>query len=94
MKMEEFHGPHVEPVQEGHVPIDWSAPTPRCASIRVRSHTCECVPTVYELCTAGGLAHIRRTVKSAGGDRVTESPWVRVAEAKRLWESLLEGHMR
>ncbi|WP_327102322.1 hypothetical protein [Nonomuraea glycinis] len=48
----------------------------------------------YELCSAGGLVHIRRTVQSAEGACVRESPWLRAAAAHRLWESLLDGHAR
>lgn len=94
MKMEEFHGPHVKPLKEGHVAIDWSGSVARCSSVRVRSHTCDCLPTVYELCAAGGLGHIRRTERSAQRDRVSESPWLRAAEVQRLWEDLLEGRAR
>lgn len=48
-------------------------------------------PDRVELCTAGGLAHIRRTVRWAGGKRVSESPWLPTAEAMRLWDRLLAG---
>jgi hypothetical protein len=48
----------------------------------------------YKLCSAGGLVHIRRTVRSAESTCVSESPWQRPAEALRLWESLLDGHAR
>ncbi|GAA2204149.1 hypothetical protein GCM10009850_002060 [Nonomuraea monospora] len=66
----------------------------RSASTRVRAHTCDREPTTYELCAAGGLGHIRRTDRTADGDQVRESPWVRDAEAGRLWKALLEGHAR
>ncbi|MEV0591173.1 hypothetical protein [Nonomuraea cavernae] len=94
MVVKELHGPHVARAQEGHEVIDWSDPVPRCESVRVRSHTCECLVTVYELCAAGGLVHIRRTVRASGGNRVSESPWLRAAEGNRLWESLLAGGAR
>ncbi len=84
MTMEEFHGPHVKP----------SGPIARCKSVRVRCHTCECLPTVYGLCLAGGLGHIRRTERSSKGDRVSESPWLQDAEVKHLWHNLLEGQAR
>jgi hypothetical protein len=48
----------------------------------------------YELCSAGGLVHIRRTVRSDEGIRVSESPWLRAAAAHRLWESMLDGDAR
>lgn len=94
MTMEEFHGPHMKPLKEAYVAIDWSSPMTRCKSVRVRCHTCECLPTVYELCVAGGLGHIRRTERSSKGDRVSESPWLRDAEVKHLWHNLLEGQAR
>lgn len=91
MPKDECVGTHLPPLREGHTMIDWSDPALRCSSVRVRSYTCDCVPTVYELCTAGGLAHIRRTVRWAGGKRVSESPWLPAAEAMRLWDRLLAG---
>jgi hypothetical protein len=48
----------------------------------------------YELCSASGLVHIRRTVRSVEGACVSESPWLRPAAAHWLWESLLDGHAR
>ncbi|MFI6630758.1 hypothetical protein ACIBI7_17960 [Nonomuraea fuscirosea] len=67
---------------------------PRAASLRVRSHTCGCSPTSYELCAAAGLAFIRRTVRSSAGTHVSDSPWLRRAEADQLWTALLEGRAR
>ncbi|MFI7446470.1 hypothetical protein ACIBQX_03125 [Nonomuraea sp. NPDC049714] len=92
--MMELHGVHLKPLREGYVPIDWSDLSPRCDSVRVRAHTCDCVLTTYELCSAGGLAHIRRTVRSAKSARISESPWLRAAEAPRLWEGLLDDRAR
>jgi hypothetical protein len=94
MSMDEYHGAHPKAAAEGHVVIDWSDPVTRCTPIRVRDHTCACLVTSYELCMAGGLSHIRRTERTAGGPRVSESPWVHVAEAKRLWNELLAGNAR
>ncbi|MEO3884376.1 hypothetical protein [Nonomuraea sp. B5E05] len=48
----------------------------------------------YELCVAGGLGHIRRTRRSSAGIQVSESPWLRIGQAKRLWEDLLDGRAR
>ncbi|MEU8141631.1 hypothetical protein [Nonomuraea sp. NPDC048901] len=92
MIMEEFHGPHLKPLRKGYTAIDWSDSVARSNFVRVRSHTCECLITVYEFCVAGGLGHIRRTERSSEGIRLSESPWLRVADAKRLWERLLQGH--
>ncbi|MGP4097782.1 MULTISPECIES: hypothetical protein [unclassified Nonomuraea] len=49
---------------------------------------------VYALCTADGKGCIRRTEKVGGGDRISESPWAGAAEAKQLWNDLLEGDAR
>ncbi|MEV0613259.1 hypothetical protein AB0I81_08015 [Nonomuraea sp. NPDC050404] len=92
--MEDFHGPHLEFPKEGHAKIEWSKPVGRSVAFRVRAHTCSLEPTTYELCVTGGLSHIRRTVRTADGDRVRESRWMRVAEAKLLWDALLEGRAR
>ncbi|MEO3799382.1 hypothetical protein [Nonomuraea sp. B1E8] len=94
MSIDEFHGTHAEPPQNGHATIDWADPVGRGSCVRVRDHTCDCLPTSYEFCVTGGLGHIRRTERTSSGSRVSVSPWLRVAEAKRLWESLLEGRAR
>ncbi|MEV0618608.1 ATP-binding protein [Nonomuraea sp. NPDC050404] len=94
MSIEDFHGPHPEPPREEHAKIGWSASVGRSASIRVRAHTCDRESVTYELCAAGGLGHIRRTERTADGDRVSESPWVRESEVRRLWDDLLEGKAR
>ncbi|GAA2653616.1 hypothetical protein GCM10010412_021870 [Nonomuraea recticatena] len=89
-----FHGAHAAAARPGHVAINWTTPTPRCNRISVRRHTCECVPEVFELCQAGGLRFIRRTVREAGAVVVHESDWAVSAVAGRLWELLLGGHAR
>jgi hypothetical protein len=92
--MAEFHSDHPEPLRKGFVIIDWSESVPRCGSVRVRRYTCACVTPSYELCSAGGLVHVRRTVRSGEDAWVSESPWMRAAEGVRLWESLLDGRAR
>ncbi|GGO26135.1 hypothetical protein GCM10010116_52470 [Microbispora rosea subsp. aerata] len=47
---------------------------PRAASVRVRRHTCDCQPVVYELCQAGGLMFVRRYDRS-NGVLIEESEW-------------------
>ncbi|MFC7718826.1 MULTISPECIES: hypothetical protein [Nonomuraea] len=49
---------------------------------------------MFELCQAGGLRFIRRTVREAGAVVVHESDWAVSAVAGRLWELLLGGHAR
>ncbi|GAA2215794.1 hypothetical protein GCM10009850_112620 [Nonomuraea monospora] len=94
MSVEDFHSEHPEPLKDGHTKITWSPSTNRAVSIRVRRHTCGCVPTSYELCAAAGLAFIRRIVRSSAGAHVSESPWLPRAEADKLWTALLEGWAR
>lgn len=94
MSMEEFHSAHPKRPQEGCVAIDWSRSVGRSSSVRVREHTCPCMPTSYELCAVGGLAHIRRTERTLNGDRVSESPWLRTTAVRELWADLLDGRAR
>ncbi|GAA2204007.1 hypothetical protein GCM10009850_001310 [Nonomuraea monospora] len=86
--------PHPKPPRHDHVKIDWSESAGRSASFRIRSHTCECLPTIWELCAAGGLLHIRRTERTPQEERVYESPWIRTPEGIALWAALLEGRAR
>lgn len=92
--VDSFHGAHVAAAQSGCMAIDWTAPVARCSNVRVRSHTCECASELFELCQAGGLLFIRRTLRKAGADVVHESGWVVSAVAERLWELLLRGQAR
>lgn len=92
--MHDFHSAHPRPVQDGCTPIDWSTPTGRCSSARIRDHTCGCLTVWYELCTAAGLAYIRRTERTSTGERVGESPWRHTAEVNELWTALLDGRAR
>jgi hypothetical protein len=88
--LEEYHGLHVAPPQDGHELLAWANPTARCCRIRVRHHTCNrCTPR-YELCVAGGLAFIRR---SADGE-THETVWTTTAEAERVWAAMLRGEAR
>ncbi|GII49972.1 hypothetical protein Psi02_63960 [Planotetraspora silvatica] len=66
---------------------------PRTDRIRVRRHTCDCQPIVYELCQAGGLLFVRRLYRS---DEVLiqESEWLRAPDAEQLWMKILSGQMR
>lgn len=88
--MEEYHGLHVAPVQEGHEQIAWARPAARCARVRVREHTCSRCAPCYEFCVAGGLAFVRRSVKGA----IHETAWTTTAQAARLWAALLRGEAR
>jgi hypothetical protein len=89
-----FHGVHVAPEQEAHEKIPWRKPAPRCSRVRVRRHTCECRATLYELCMAGGLVLIRRTIWKVGGPIVAETDWLQSRRAEELWQRLLVGESR
>lgn len=94
MSMEDFHSAHPEPPQDGCIRIDWTKSVGRSTVFRVRSYTCPCLPTSYELGSSGGHMHIRRTERTAKGERVSESPWMAAAVAGKVWTALLEGRAR
>ncbi|TQS05408.1 hypothetical protein FLX08_39735 [Microbispora hainanensis] len=73
--------------------IEWLESLPRAASIRVRRHTCDCQPVVYELCQAGGLMFVRRYDRS-DGVLIEESEWLRPPAAEHLWTRILLGQAR
>ncbi|GAB3140925.1 hypothetical protein [Microbispora hainanensis] len=89
-----FHGVHVAPPQTGCERLVWRKPTARCTHLRVRRHTCECQPVVYELCVSGGLVFVRRTVRKPAGLSVRETEWLLTARAMELWQRLLTGQAR
>lgn len=89
-----FHGLHAAPPQARCEKVTWREPSARCVQARIRRHTCECKPTVYELCVSGGLVFIRRTVRTCDGVNVRETEWLRSARAVELWLALLAGQAR
>lgn len=90
-KLPDFHGPHTRPRRFDAELVEWCEPIPRFQRVRVRRHTCECKPRIYELCTAGGLAWVRRTDRLKSVVKVGESPPCSFREAEELWEKLLAG---
>lgn len=86
-------GIHAAPQQPGCEEIAWLKSRPRAASVRVRRHTCDCQPVVYELCQAGGLMFVRRYDRS-NGVLIEESEWLRPLAAERLWMRILLGQAR
>lgn len=92
---EPFHGPHVGPLAAEKLGIEWREPAQRCTRIRVKKHTGECGETLYELCQAGGLwfirRTIRRTIRKASRTMVSETIWMSPAEVELLWAGLLAG---
>lgn len=91
--LESCPGLHPAAPQKGYTRVKWRESRPRADRIRVRGHTCDCQPIVYELCQAGGLRFIRRYYRS---DKVLiqESEWTCAAEAEQLWMKILLGQAR
>ncbi|GAA3245569.1 hypothetical protein [Nonomuraea helvata] len=86
-----YHGIHPAPVRSGCERVDWSPCVPRTDRVRVRAHTCECLPTVYEMCAAGGLMFIRRIDRKHGQPEIHESTWTRARDVEELWRRLITG---
>jgi hypothetical protein len=74
--------------------IEWRRIPPPRDRVRVLSHTCECLATLYELCGLRGAYFVRRTTRGPGGDEVAESPRLIAGQAGDLWFRLLRGHAR
>jgi hypothetical protein len=90
----EWHGFHAAPLQAGYERLAWSPPSARTPCVRVRSHTCECEPVIYELCQAAGLMFVRRTVRAEHGDETRETEWRPAAYTLRVWGLILQGLAR
>lgn len=90
MNLPDFHGPHVSPKSDAE-PVDWRQPVRRFAQVRVLRHTCECAPCVYEFCTAGGLAWVRKTSRLGSSRSVLESHPDLIPKAEELWEKIMNG---
>ncbi|MFI7708779.1 hypothetical protein [Nonomuraea sp. NPDC049480] len=88
----DFHGPHVDSPQPGHIKLTWYEPTRRAQRIRVVSHTCECRRTTYELCAAAGQGFVRRTDRD--NDTVRETAWTLTAIARHTFDQILQGEAR
>ncbi|TMR14307.1 hypothetical protein ETD86_29005 [Nonomuraea turkmeniaca] len=86
-------GTHVPVPRSGYTPLRWDPEQPG-ARARVRAYTCDCQPTYYELCQAGGLLFIRRTRRSGREIQVDEGARLRQSEAMIMWTRLLEGLVR
>jgi hypothetical protein len=88
-----YGGLHPATPQAGYEHISWQECVPRADRVRVRSHTCNCKPIVYELCHAGGLLFVRRLYRSDGVIE-HQSEWLRTPEGEELWSRILLGHAR
>ncbi|GAA4564791.1 hypothetical protein [Planotetraspora kaengkrachanensis] len=89
-----YHGIHVAPLQPEHVKIRWLKDTRRCDHVRVRRHTCDCKSTIYELCHAGGLMFIRRTIREGDAQIAHETERLITARMEDLWMRLILGQAR
>ncbi|MEV8635243.1 hypothetical protein AB0395_26655 [Streptosporangium sp. NPDC051023] len=86
--------PHPLPLQDGHRTLIWR-PLYRFERARVTAWTCyEHRITSYELCEAGGVSFIRRTVVSKGRRIVSETDAWSCGEARVIWAALLAGRAR
>ncbi|WP_343965499.1 hypothetical protein [Streptosporangium amethystogenes] len=56
--------------------------------------TCDCGPTLYELCQVGELRLIRRTERVPGEPAIDESDRWQAPEADAMWIALLHGLVR
>ncbi|MBP2702807.1 hypothetical protein JOL79_03190 [Microbispora sp. RL4-1S] len=86
-----YHGLHVASLQMEHIKIRWLAPAGRSDRVRVRRHTCECMPVIYELCAAGGLLFVRRTDRSARKFEIAETDRLVTARMEPVWYKLITG---
>lgn len=78
----------------GCTQLRWDPVSPYSGRVRVRDYTCDCQPTFYELCEAGGLLHIRRSRRKGGTTLIDESAFNRRAKAMEVWALLLSGLVR
>ncbi|MEV5497175.1 hypothetical protein AB0M50_17430 [Nonomuraea fuscirosea] len=92
--MEEYHGLHPEPPKKEVRKIAWYHVQARHPAVRVKAHTCEGEPVVYELCAAAGLMHIRQTRREGDQTVIVETAWVRASEAFEMWAAILQGEAR
>lgn len=93
-RFEDFHGLHASLPRLEATAVQWSPVQKRTDRVRVRVHTCECQPVLFEQCMAGGLAFVRRHDRSVWPASVVESPWTIAREAEALWLQLMRGEAR
>ncbi|MEV0617373.1 hypothetical protein AB0I81_28895 [Nonomuraea sp. NPDC050404] len=90
----DFHGPHIGPHRPDAELVEWREPEPRFERVRIRRHTCDCKARILELCTAAGVAWVRKTDRLEGASLVWESRPRKADEAEILWKKLLTGQAR
>ena len=84
---------HLPLPQSGCERLSWLTPID-AHRVRVVAWTCDCRAVFYELCEAGGMAFIRRTVQNDKGPEVTETHRSLVRPAREMWAALLSGMVR
>ncbi|GLW08491.1 hypothetical protein Misp01_36210 [Microtetraspora sp. NBRC 13810] len=73
--------------------IYWQESRPRADRVRIKAYTCDCQPTFYELCQAGGLLYIRRTSRERRRVTVHETVWMVARDGEQLWTQLITGQV-
>jgi hypothetical protein len=86
--------PHVAMMRATSEKIQWHDGRSVAERVRIGRWTCPCKATVYELCTVGGIAFIRRTIQDERGPRVHETSRMLIRKADALWDRLLRGEAR
>ncbi|MEU4573610.1 hypothetical protein [Nonomuraea sp. NPDC023979] len=86
-----YHGAHPAAASPNLTAVRWYPCASRTTNVRVRDYTCGCLPVVFELCNAAGLAFIRRHQRSTSGTVVTESGWETWSRTEALWSHILRG---
>lgn len=87
------HGIHV-PRAWGATEVEWLGEPRRFDRVRVSAHTCWCKATMYELCHAGGLAFVRRTLQREPHLVVSDSHPMLSREADDLWQMIITGEAK
>lgn len=91
---DDFHGFHPAPPKPNASLVDWSPCRTNNLRARVRAHTCDCSPIVYELCVANGLTYVRRSDWSTYPTSVMESERLIDHRAQELWSQIMRGEAR
>ena len=85
---------HLVPAAPGCVSLTWNRAR-RFGRVRVAAWTChEHRVTFYELCDAGGLSFIRKTVQDGNRSAVLHSEAWSPAQARVVWIRILAGLAR
>ncbi|MBB6345162.1 hypothetical protein FHU36_001671 [Nonomuraea muscovyensis] len=86
--------PHVAMPQSSHVRLEWYPSGLRLHRTRVIAWTCHCRATVYELCSGGGQAFVRRILQLEDGHEIQETAPSPLKEDWALWMALLSEAAR